>query len=723
MAPENTFPTAFSFKRSKRIWIIFTLLVLLSSMRIVHLGADPPHDLSRSMGYMSDPGGYVFNARNKVVFGEWEMDMWNIMHISPLPHYLTYLSFRVFGTGIAQMNLIPVIFSILILITTFLIFQKKGTAAAVTAVFLLGINYQLTMFSRIAVRVMPMLFFALLAVYFAQKALSQQKNHWLILSGISAFLSFTVKATFVQILPALFLGLGFTLFFHFSPGMKRALFSLGYFITGFAASGAAWLAAFYFPHREIFQAYGGENITWLTPNSFNEIIKNFWGRPLYYLNEAPVLFSLASLFIIILIYRAFTSPKKIAFIEWTSGIWLISNLLYCSMIFYHAARHTVALMVPVVFLAFGMLSTIIHARKISKPAFPAWPFILFLYGWLLFPISNVMIYLSRPLTPASLHNATLKLLILDGIICGMIVIGLKKWPRRLTFSLPRPAVVSIAAVLILASGWFNLKPYFQWAARPFYRIQTISRDLGRTYEHMVLAGLITPLISLENTFEAHPYRAGYINPYDDFIQRFGITHVFPTIHAHAIEKTEYFRDFPEAMRDAELMARYPLWQTYAELYALDPAPEALPEDVISYEGETFFGSPGMPRFDEQAFHKTALFIEKKHDGALAQLPLKEFDGGGYSARFIVKIEDPTPESPFVLKMDVVDRKRKKLLASRNLSAGEFTRTGEYFAFDLPFQVPRKAALSLRVYSPGAASIWLDRVTIQNTAPAKEQITE
>jgi hypothetical protein len=228
---------------------------------------------------------------------------------------------------------------------------------------------------------------------------------------------------------------------------------------------------------------------------------------------------------------------------------------------------------------------------------------------------------------------------------------------------------------------------------------------------MVLGGLIGPILSLENRFEVHPYRTGYINPYDDFIQRFGITHVIPTLHAGAIEKKQYFQNFPQAMRNAVLLARYPLWQTYAELYALDPSPELFPEEMKAYEGETFFGRPGMPRFDEKASRKTALFMGNKHGEILAELPLEEFSSGNYRVRFLIKIGKPDAQNKLICKLDVVDRRRRKLLAYRNLTKENFKNPETYTAFDLPLRIPRNAPISIRVYSPGKTPLLFDYAAI------------
>jgi hypothetical protein len=230
---------------------------------------------------------------------------------------------------------------------------------------------------------------------------------------------------------------------------------------------------------------------------------------------------------------------------------------------------------------------------------------------------------------------------------------------------------------------------------------------------MVLAGLITPVMSLENRFEVHPYRSGYINPYPDFMHKFGITHVFPTLHANAIEKIEYFRDFPEALQQSRVLARYPMWQTYAELIDLNPRAMNLPLGNQAYEGETFFGKPAMPRFDEEAAQKTALDIPNDRGEILAELPLEEFSTGHYQIRFFLKTEEIIPASGFVCKIDVVDRKRRKLLSYRNLTGADFPAINEYTAFVMSLDLPRPAELSLRVYSPGEYSLRFDRVIIQS----------
>ena len=46
-----------------------------------------------------DEAGYVHNARNKALFGDWKLegDLWNPIYLSPVLTYAEYVSFELFG--------------------------------------------------------------------------------------------------------------------------------------------------------------------------------------------------------------------------------------------------------------------------------------------------------------------------------------------------------------------------------------------------------------------------------------------------------------------------------------------------------------------------------------------------------------------------------------------------------------------------------------------------
>ena len=699
----------------KKTYLILLIIFfsLLFFLRLIHLGADPPRDLSRSMGYMGDPGTYVSNARNKIVFGRWEMDMWNIMYISPLPHYLTYLTFIIFGIGIAQMNFIPVLFSCLILILSFLILKNiHHRTFALLGTFLLGVNYQFIMFSRIAVRVMPLIFLVMLALYFltVKEKRIPWNFPWIFLAGISCFLSFTVKGTFLLILPAFVLGFSLYSFFQNQKKLSKTFIPLALLFLGMALTFIVWFFIFYNPHKEIFLAYGAENYRVLTPHSFNEVFKNFWIRPLFYFSEMPILASLSFIYLLIIFFKALTSPKKISLVDWFCGLWIISNMLYFSFIYYQAARHFIPLIFPVILLSIGFLRSLYELKAIQRPKKSPFLFFPFLFLWLIFLLSSVFIIISRPSTLHGMQRKSFLTIGLSLIVTLITFFLLRYWPRGIRIHLSKTAKVAVILVLILVSVFSDGKKYMGWALQSRYDVKNISRDFDKAFDHMVIAGLTAPVISLENRHEAHEYYTDYINPGKDFIQKYNITHIFTT--TYAVEKKYYQRDFPGIMKKAKLLARYYLWKDYVELYEVIPSSHFQDKEEDFYEGEIFYSKKGIPRYDSNASGKLAFLAEKGKKNFLLELPGLEYPPGRYKAIFRLKGENKISEKGRIARIDVVNPKRKKVYAFKNLYSHELSLPGQYQDFSLSFNLTRKSIISLRIYGEGTMNLWIDKVTIQ-----------
>ena len=702
-------------KYTRSTLIIFAVFGIIFLMRFIHLDADPPADLSKeSMGYMSDPGSYVINARNKVVLGQWEMDMWNIMYVSPLPHCITYLVFLIFGPGVGQMNLVPVLFSCLLLILLYLVFRKYADKnLALIGVVVLAVNYQFTMFSRIAVRVMPQFFFAFLALYLLDR--KEDKRIPAFLAGISCFIAFSVKATFAQIFPSILFGYILFLFFKNRKRVKSGLAQVGIFLSGILLTSLIWYLIMYLPHKSMIQAYGQENIDWLTPHSIAEAIANFWGRHLYYFNEMPVMTILASLFLLVLAYRFFKSPDKIPLIDWVCSLWMISNMLYFSVIKYHASRHFVLLIPPIVILGLRLIVEFIHTAHIKKPEKPPLLFFPFLFGWLIFPISAVFILRARPVGEAR-SSAFNSVLVISLVLTVIIFLLLKLWPKKIQIKIDPKVRTVLVLLLILVSAAVNLKPYLKWAFNPRFDIKHISQDLGKAFGHMHLSGLIAPLLSLHNNHEVHLYSSGYQNPFPDYMQRFKITHIIPTIHAGGIEKTYYEKDFPNEMRRKKLLARFPLWKTYAELYALDPGPDTIlssipQKNVKIFEGETFYGHNGIPRYDPDASGIYSFLAEKSKKGFLLELPAGEFPEGRFNADFRIKFNTDHSKDKPILRIYIIDIGRQRVIASKNITGMDLDFGQKYQKISLPLYLNKSGNLILRIYSHGTTKFWFDRVIL------------
>lgn len=698
--------------------LLILFFAFLFSLRFIHLGADPPRDLdTTSMGFIGDPGGYVINARNKVVFGKWEMDEWNPMHISPLPHFLTYCIFLFFDVGVARMNLLPVLFSCLLLVCAYQILRKTyDRAFAFLGTLLLGMNFHFTMFSRIAVRTIEMVFFVVLALYLLILARNEKKKAWAVFAaGAVCFIAFTVKGTFLLILPSVFGGLLLYAFFQSRKKIKPALFTIILFLLGIASVFILWLLFFYFPHKELFLSFGTENFNWLFPRGFAEGLTNFWGRPLYYFLNMPLVTTLAGISLLVLVYRALTSPEKLSLPDWVGGFWVISTMVYFSVIYYRSSRHFVSMVIPLVFLATSLLHKIRRCPAIRKPHKIPLLFFPFLFLWLIFPLNSLFILMSRPVLPADIRAKSYLVAVLALGITLAVFLLYKLWPLSFNVRLPHRLKTAVIIMLVLSSCVIDANSYLNWALHPRFDVRNISRDFGQAFERMNLAGLLAPVVSLENRHEAHAYYTDYINKGKDFIRKYGITHIFITTN-NALEKVLYERDFPEVMEKAKLLARYPLWKTHVELYEVGPPAGPTRTEGDVYEGEIFFGEKSIPRYDPEASGKLAYFIERSKTGTQIILPRLAYPAGRYLAAFHLKGEDDLSWAQPVARIEVAERRGKKPIVFKNVHGRDLSPDGTYQPVSLAITLQQPTSIILRLHSTGKATLWLDRVVLKKLEP-------
>lgn len=701
-------------EKTVRFLLLLLFFSALFSLRLVHLGADPPKDLdSLSPGYICDPGNYALNARNKIVLGVWKIDDWslNYMYITPLPNYISYLVFLLFGVGMAQMNVVPVLFSCLILILVYLILKKTlSQTFALLGVLLLGVNYPFTMFSRVANNIMPMLFFACLAIYLLMMARTK-KHVFFFLAGISCFLSFTVKGTFILILPAIVLGMIAYIFFQTGKNLKMTPAPFAFFALGIALSFVLWLWRFYWPNQKLFHDIGKDNFSRMTPGNWYWVVHNFWTRPLYHLSDVPVIPCLTVLFLLFLAYAVFKTPRKISLLIWVSGFWVVSNYAYLSAVYYRPLRHDLPLILPTVFLATIALFEFSKAKSIQKPEKVPFPFYIFFFFWSFFFFSDLVLLRSVPSSWKSMRTYSLSLAIISLAATSLLSVMLKILPQRWRVPLPKFAKTAIIGALVAVSVFFNLKLDLAWAGSPRYDIRDISRDLGKAYEKMSIGGLAAPLIVMENRHTGQGFDY-YIDEKKDLIQNYQVTHLIIIPYFNEIGK--YQKYYPDIMEKAKLVARYPIWKTNFELWALDPASPENDQDEAVFEGEIFFGRGGIPRYDPAASGRFAFVAEKNQDATI-ELHKFAYPAGRYDAAFYLKIGDFSLGEFSMAKIEVVDSNTGSVLASRKISGRDFSGPHNYRAFHLPLVLRGPTDIGFKVQNKGNIALFFDRVSVRRKA--------
>jgi 4-amino-4-deoxy-L-arabinose transferase-like glycosyltransferase len=702
---------AYSANKAARLFSILLLFSALFSLRLVNLGADPPKNLDPvSPGYLCDPGAYARNARNKIVTGEAKTGDWgfDFMYVTPLPHGVFYLVFLLLGAGIAQMNLVPVVFSCLILFLVYLILKKTiSPAFGLLGAGLLGVNFVFTMFSRVANMTMPMLFFVCLTIYLLMLA-GTRKRFLFFVAGVTCFICFTVTGMFLTILPSIVLGLLAYLFFQSGKSLKVTLTSFGVFAAGLGLTFAVWFPLFYLPHRILFLDFAQENMIRMFPRNWYRAALNFWARPLFILSKAPVVTLLAALFLLFLGYAALRTPRKISLPAWICGLWILLNYPYLSTIFYRPLRHDVLLLFPAVLLAAMALFEFSRAASIHRPEKTPFLFYFFFFFWGLFFLSDLMILESRPSRWAAVQSRFLVLLALSLGMTLLLAVAIRSLPRRLRIPLAGRVKTAIIGGLVALSLVINLRPYLAWAFSPRYDLINISRDLGKAYATMSIAGLAAPTIVMENRHAA--YGADYhFHEKENFFQKYHITHLFVIPQFNEIEP--FRKQFPEDMDKARLVARYYFWKAPFELWALNPGSSERDGNGDLFEGETFFATAGIPRFDPSASGEFAFLFEKGRNTRV-QLGKFAYPAGTYDVAYFLKTEDVSLGGNSVARIEVIDSDTRGILASRRVSGEDFSLPGGYRDFHMRLILKKRTNLRFRTQNTGDEALFFDKVCVR-----------
>jgi len=691
-------------KKNTQLFLVLIVVIFLLSLRMIHPAADPPENLSMSGGPFGDPGGYAFNARNKILFGQWEIDKLNSpLYSSPIPALLTYLSFKLFGIGFIQMNVVPILFSCLLLIFVFFLLRETlndSLSFVVIAFALLGMNYLFLMYSRIANRVMPMIFFLVLALFFFQKGSKDKK--WYFFAGASSFLAFMTKGVCFYIVGAFILG--FLVYLAFKLGLKKALVPFGLYLAGFSICLFLWIIFIYIPHGDDIKSISAINVSFLIPpKSVPKMLYYFWIRPPLLLERTPILSLLSGLSLLLFLFRATKEPRRLRLLEWIMLFWFVTSVFYFSIIQQRVTRHFIPQIIPMVFLSSWLIQNFLRSERITKPRKLTLIFGLVFFIWFLFPASRILkpILDNLPTALSNIWIATFLLVIFSAFMIFLIMILLRQWPENFTISFSPFIKKTAVVVILLGVLFFNGRQYLAWALHPEHKLKHISLDLGKAFDHAAISGLWAPVICLENKHRAHESFPNFVNDQKDFLEKFKITHVFASTAFNEQEIKYYRQNFPEPMRKAKLLAKYIIWRAEMLLYELKPSKDP-PGQKCHFEAEIYTRRQG------------SVLSEKRTPGFVTVVSTpKSIPKGRYRVIFKMKRKaKPLKTQSRIIRIDVVSPDTTRLLEAKNLREEDFPGTDRYQEFSLPIDLKRPLKLDFRVYSDGMSIFWVDWIRIE-----------
>jgi len=697
------------FSKKNLVFLSFALFVVLFGIRLIHLSADPPYNLSTSGGPYGDPGGYSFNARNKILFRTWEVDDYNMMYLSFPPHVATYFIFKLIGIGFSQMNLVPVLFSWLCLLFFFFILRGRfNEKYALLGTAVLGLNYLFLMYSRIANRIMPSLFFIILGIYFLQKG--EKKRGWLFGSGASFILALLSKSVVFYAVGAILFG--YFLFSLFNDNIKGIAKRISFIFFGSIIPFLPWFLFIYIPKYNFITSFSQLNFQYLIPpRKLSLVLKYFWTRPAIILNEMPIIAVLVAIFSLALLYMATHTPKKIHLVDWTFLIWFFVGTLYYATIQQRVTRHFIPHIIPLVFLTICLFHSLLSKSNLRDKIKPSFIFLPFAFLWMLFPASQLIKFVFKNLAIKSFSPIMLNLmLVLFSLFFSSVLFLFIRWITKKQKSILSPAQKKVLIfIFILAIFIFQGTKYLTWATHPQFQLKEASQDFGKAFKNAAFAGLWAPAVCLENKHRAYEYFPGYINDCKNFFEKFGITHVFTTTAFN--EKRNFEKNFPDVMERAKLMARYHIWTTNVLLYDVNPTENTGEEGL--FEAEIFTQKGSTPRFNCEASQNFAVLSRSRKENFVVLITgEKVYDKGKHEITFSIKREGKYKNtSDRIARLDVTSPEIKRVLAYKDIFPEDLSKNG-YKDFILNIKLRKPLRINFRVFSTGKGSFWIDLVKIK-----------
>jgi len=693
---------------------ILLLFLLFLSLRVIHLSADPPDNLSlESGGEYGDPGNYALNARNKVLFGQWQIDDFAGMYVVPVPHFVTYGSFLVFGVGIWQMNLVPLFFSALCWLGLFLLASRYFPRSSLLFFFLLSLNYAFGIYSRINDQVMPMTFFVILAVYFFIGAWDRPK--YFFWTALCLSLSFLSKEKILYfhliVVPLSFV---FILLRRGELGsIKLNVRRIAYFLSGSVPVAVLWTIFLYIPHRTVYDNLLGLNATHMVPKSLTEAVGNWLRRPPFDFHPAnAVLTFLLFLYLLTLLFTWFKKSRKEEAqaapgpLEIICSVWLVVGLGLNSLISYHPIRHYIEFSIPLLILSSIFLSRLTASFRLktqlkNRPVFSLWIFLLIWIG--------VTAYSRRLFSRETFLGRPEKVLLITTFfalaLTALLYLAIRIFFASKDIILPTTAAVVLAVLLIALYSFQNLKSYVQWAAHATYNLKTIGQDLGRAFPQGVFCGLLAPSLSLENRNKAHTAMTNYANDEPDFLERQKVTHLI--VGTYNDEAAFYEKHHAEEWKRAKFLVRYWLWRSWFLLYEIQAEP-ALPLHSPFYEAEQMVRDIGQPRYDPRAGNGFAVWVDKNEKGIIGKEKVFFPSKTRLQGRLYVKLGDKKTEGSLLL---LRIWKKGTVIYKKPMAVPGEDFVKEYKPIGFELLLPEAGEYEFEIQSSGGQALFFDRLEL------------
>jgi hypothetical protein len=551
--------------------ILIVLLALFAGIiifRLVNLSADTPFGISIGQELSTDPPQYTSFARNKVLFGDWEVFYTRyVFFVNNITTIAAYPIFKIFGTGRAQSNLVASLFSLLAIYSCYLAWRKKGYPLAIAATAILGFNYIFLSYGKLTFLEVSAVGIISLGGYF----LLSNKNR--VVSALLAGLLFSIAAFYGKLLAVVFLPLALViLLLELCQARQHGIFKrfnqLYSFFIGFAAVFLIWLVLVYLPSRGEVSGYLSEISTGMygAPKAFESIRMFFvqlfsYGFDIMLWSKQPITFAAGFLGAAAL-GGLLLSPKrdilqKISRTDLFYLLWFIG--IFCTLFpwNYRPLRYAVLIFPPLCYLAARWILMLFDdSNEWGKRL---WPFYLlsFMAGaYVTFHFFIMPHYDERSLELIQKY-------IPIGIICGAIV-GLAAFlihkfqlKKRMTGNNLFSPGRMLAAILLVGIIIIQITLFFSNSYKGQETIHRASIDLGKILSpDAVVIGSYSSALTQDNKLRSVIKMFGVPVVEKDFFNKVPATHIAIEAGGKGSNEGRAFDDYPDIMNGAPIVATY-----------------------------------------------------------------------------------------------------------------------------------------------------------------------
>jgi len=494
--------------------------LLATGLRAVDLTADPPTSIEIHAPF-SIEGQIVHNARNRVLFGSWVTDQWDLTALAAGPTLFSTASFTALGTSLASARAPSIALSFLsLLLFHAILIRGFGARTALLGSLLLATNYAAAMIMRLALPATSVVFFVLLAVWCWGWAARPRAG-----AALAGAASIGAAASDATGIVAVFAGLIVSILVRLHAwkmtwlGETRARIR-SYWI-GAGAMLLVWIAVFVAPHWETTRA------TFPHMNPFVRDARHLGFAAFFAPHELGGIFRFFPVIVLVIaVYALFLSREVMRLIArhrpvppeklWLFS-WLLAGLLLVGVLQSRPVRTLLFLIPPMTAFAAEGLLKLARLRRIERieigfPVFFFWETTVVWFGvqwafrsWLNRPGAAVPDFFVQHANRWEFAVVTL----LSLLISFTAVLAYRRWRRaRFGIPVPRPLVLGVVIAAFAAAFTGDLIQYGRWKRDARHSVHDAQAAIAALPEEGAVAGTWAPLLALPSRHRALMWREG-----------------------------------------------------------------------------------------------------------------------------------------------------------------------------------------------------------------------